>query len=141
LIPLFGAASDRILRQPVYLAGALLNVMLAFPVFWRVYTDRQSLIWLGLVGVIALGHSAMYGPQAAFFAELFPTRLRATGISFVHQIGALIGSVGGLAARWLLAGYVVFVGLVTLGCTLLFPETAPRASGVRLSGQPAPSSY
>jgi MHS family shikimate/dehydroshikimate transporter-like MFS transporter len=128
MIPLFGAVSDRIGRQPVYLAGALLNVMLAFPVFWLVYTDRQSLIWLGLVGVIALGHSAMYGPQAAFFSELFPTRLRATRISFVQQIGALIGSVGGLAADWLLAfgdgtpwllaGYVVFVGLVTLGCTL-----------------------
>jgi MFS transporter, MHS family, shikimate and dehydroshikimate transport protein len=103
MIPLFGALSDRVGRRPVYLGGALLNVALAFPVFWLVYTNRQSLIWLGLVGVIALGHSAMYGPQAAFFAELFPTRLRATGISFVQQIGALIGSVGGLAAglwRW-----------------------------------------
>jgi MFS transporter, MHS family, shikimate and dehydroshikimate transport protein len=92
----------------------------------------------------------MYGPQAAFFAELFPTRLRATGISFVQQIGALIGSVGGLAAGWLLtlgdgtpwllASYVVFIGLVTLGCILLLPETAPRASGMRMSGQPASSS-
>jgi MHS family shikimate/dehydroshikimate transporter-like MFS transporter len=151
MIPLFGALSDRFGRRPIYLGGALLNVVLAFPMFWLVYTDRQSLIWLGLVGVIALGHSAMYGPQAAFFAELFPTRLRATGISFVQQIGALIGSVGGLAAGWLLAfgdgtpwllaGYVVFIGLVTLGCTLLLPETAPRANGVRVSGQPAPSSY
>jgi MHS family shikimate/dehydroshikimate transporter-like MFS transporter len=151
MIPLFGALSDRVGRRPVYLGGALLNVVLAFPVFWLVYTNRQSLIWLGLVGVIALGHSAMYGPQAAFFAELFPTRLRATGISFVQQIGALIGSVGGLAAGWLLAfgdgtpwllaGYVVFIGLVTLSCTLLLPETAPRASSVRTSGQPAPSSY
>jgi hypothetical protein len=42
---------------------------------------------------------------------------------------------------WLLAGYVVFIGLVTLGCTLLLPETAPHASGMRVSGQPAPSSY
>jgi MFS transporter, MHS family, shikimate and dehydroshikimate transport protein len=151
MIPLFGALSDRIGRRPIYLGGALLNAVLAFPMFWLIYTDRQSLIWLGLVGVIALGHSAMYGPQAAFFAELFPTRLRATGISFVQQIGALIGSVGGLAAGWLLAfgdgtpwllaGYVVFIGLVTLGCTLLLPETAPRANGVRVSGQPAPSLY
>jgi MFS family permease len=147
MIPLFGALSDRIGRRPVYFSGALLNVALAFPVFWLVYTDRQSLIWLGLVGVIALGHSAMYGPQAAFFAELFPTRLRATGISFVQQIGALIGSVGGLAAGWLLAfgdgtpwllaAYVVFIGLVTLGCTFLLPETSPHASGVRGNEQPA----
>jgi MFS transporter, MHS family, shikimate and dehydroshikimate transport protein len=63
----------------------------------------------------------------------------------------LLGSVGGLAAGWLLAfgggtpwllaGYVVFIGLVTLGCTLLLPETALRAGGERISGQPAPSSY
>jgi hypothetical protein len=42
---------------------------------------------------------------------------------------------------WLLAGYVVLIGLVTLGCTLLLPETAPRASGVRVSEQAAASSY
>ena len=40
---------------------------------------------------------------ASCFAELFPTRVRASGISFVQQIGALIGSVGTLAADWLLA--------------------------------------
>ncbi|MBV9653956.1 MAG: MHS family MFS transporter [Acetobacteraceae bacterium] len=141
MIPVFGAFSDKIGRRPVYLLSALLNVVLAFPVFWLVYADREALIWLGLVGVIALGHSAMYGPQAAFFAELFPTRLRATGISFVQQIGALIGSVGGLAAGWLLAvgngtpwllaGYVVFVGLITLACTGLLFETAPRIGGER----------
>jgi MFS transporter, MHS family, shikimate and dehydroshikimate transport protein len=138
-IPAFGALSDRIGRRPVYFCGALLNVVLAFPVFWLVYTGRQDVIWLGLVAVIAVGHSAMYGPQAAFFAELFPTRLRATGISFVQQIGALIGSVGGLAAGWLLAlgngtpwllaGYVVLVGLITLVCTFLLRESAPRVVG------------
>lgn len=148
-IPLFGALSDRIGRRPVYLGGALLNVVLAFPMFWLVYTDRQDLIWLGLVCVLTVGHSAMYGPQAAFFAEQFPTRLRATGISFVQQIGALIGSVGGLAAGWLLvlgngtpwllAGYVVFVGLVTLVCVFLLPETAPRVALERTS-EPSPYS-
>nr|WP_294505561.1 hypothetical protein [uncultured Rhodopila sp.] len=103
------------------------------------------------LGVLSVGHGAMYGPQAAFFAELFPTRLRATGISFVQQIGALIGSVGGLAAGWLLvlgdgtpwllAGYVVFVGVITLACTFLLPETAPRASSERFRGYPAAASH
>ena len=93
----------------------------------------------------------MYGPQAAFFAELFPTRMRATGISFVQQIGALIGSVGGLAAGWLLAlgngtpwmlaGYVVLVGLVTLVCTFLLHETAPRISGKGTGELPAAAVY
>ena len=141
MIPTFGAISDRIGRRPVYLAGALLNVVLAVPVFWAAYTNMQGLIWIGLIGTLTLGHAAMYGPQAAFFAELFPTPVRASGIAFVQQIGALIGSVGTLAAGWLLAlaggapwlltGYVVLVGLVTLACTQALAETAPRLSGTQ----------
>jgi hypothetical protein len=81
----------------------------------------------------------MYGPQAAFFSELFPTRVRASGISFVQQIGALIGSVGTLGAGWLLAlgggapwllaGYIAFIALITLGCTAALRETAVRRLG------------
>lgn len=151
LLPVFGALSDRIGRRPVYMAGALLNVGLAFPVFWLVYSGQQSLIWVGLIGTIAIGHAAMYGPEAAFFAELFPTRRRATGVSFVQQIGALIGSVGGLAAGWLLTlgngtpwaltSYVVVIGFVTLVCTFLLPETAPRGAGQTIAIQPDPAPH
>jgi MFS transporter, MHS family, shikimate and dehydroshikimate transport protein len=141
MIPLFGTVSDRVGRRKLYMAGAVLNILLAVPAFWAVYTGRPLLIGAALIGVLGLGHSAMYGPQAAFFAELFPTRMRASGVSFIQQIGALIGSVGTLAAGWLLAlahgapwilvTYLVAVGVITLACTYLLPETAPRLSSSR----------
>ena len=135
-LPLCGALADRYGRRPIYLFGALVCLLLAAPVFGFAYYRQDSLIWIGLVGVLSIGHAAMYGPQASFFAELFPTSVRASGISFVQQIGALIGSVGGLAAGsllqldagkpWWLVGYVIALSVITILSVLALPETAPR---------------
>jgi MFS family permease len=71
-IPAFAALSDRLGRRPVYLAGALFQGLFAFPFFWLVDSGVPALIWLALtLGLTAT--AAMYGPQAAFFSELFGT--------------------------------------------------------------------
>jgi MFS transporter, MHS family, shikimate and dehydroshikimate transport protein len=94
LIPLFALLSDRIGRRPVYLAGAVGTVVAAFPVFWLIDTRSTFLIFLGLL-VGGIANSAMYGPQAALFAELFSAEVRYSGASLGYQIGAVLG--GGLA--------------------------------------------
>ncbi len=93
-IPAFAALSDRLGRRPVYLAGALFLGLFAFPFFWLVDSGVPVLIWLALALGLT-GVAAMYGPQAAFFSELFGTNVRYSGASLGSQLAAPFA--GGLA--------------------------------------------
>jgi metabolite-proton symporter len=90
----FAALSDRIGRRKVVLGGAALAGLWALPFFWLIDTASAGLILLALVAMI-LFVSAMYGPQAALFAEMFGTRVRYTGASTGYALGAILG--GGFA--------------------------------------------
>jgi MHS family shikimate/dehydroshikimate transporter-like MFS transporter len=88
------AVSDRVGRRPVFMAGAALLGLWAFPLFWLVNTKSFALIVIALcVAQFFLG--MMYGPQAALFAEMFSARVRYSGASIGYQ-GASVFA-GGLA--------------------------------------------
>jgi MFS family permease len=53
-------------------------------------TESSFFIVLAAVGGL-LCHAAMYGPQAAFISELFPTRVRYSGASLGYQIAGVLG--------------------------------------------------
>ncbi|HJQ29768.1 MAG TPA: MFS transporter [Rubrobacter sp.] len=90
----WSALSDRVGRRPVYLAGAALLGLWAFPMFWLVNTTSAVLITIALtIGQLFL--SMMYGPQAALFSEMFSARVRYSGASIGYQ-GASVFA-GGLA--------------------------------------------
>ncbi|HYR86505.1 MAG TPA: MFS transporter [Terriglobia bacterium] len=93
-IPWCGALSDRIGRRPVYAAGAVLAMMWAFGFF--VLIDRATPV--SIVTAIVIGyliHALMFGPQAAFVTEQFPTRLRYAGSSLAYTLSGIVG--GGFA--------------------------------------------
>ncbi|WP_183032458.1 MFS transporter [Cupriavidus sp. UME77] len=93
-VPLFGSLSDKLGRRPVYIAGALLGVVWAF-VFFRLMDSAQPLQICAAVVVGLIIHAMMYGPQAAFVTEQFPTRVRYAGSSLAYTLAGIVG--GGFA--------------------------------------------
>jgi metabolite-proton symporter len=104
-IPMWGALSDRVGRRPIYLAGAAGIGVWIFAFFPLVDTGNFFAITLA-VAVGLLFHGMMYGPQAAFFSELFGTRMRYTGVSIGAQLSAIVaGALAPLIAVALLKSY------------------------------------
>ncbi len=134
VIPVAGGLSDRIGRRAVFAVGAAVALVTAFPVFALVNTGVAQLIWLAIVLGWALGACTMFGPEAAFFAELFPARVRYTGMSVVYQLGVLpsgaiapalsIWLVSVFDSSWPVAVYVMAAAVIALIALRFAKETA-----------------
>ena len=118
----FSGMSDRVGRKQIYRWGAILTGVWGFALFPLIDTGNPSMITLAVtVGMIFL--AMQYGPQAAYFTELFSTEVRYSGASLGYQIGAILG--GALAPTiavllWTELGifYVSLYILLAAGLTL-----------------------
>lgn len=130
----FAALSDKIGRRPVYMFGALAGVVFAFPFFWLIST--REWIWIALAFILgrAVVVAAMFGPQAAYFAELFPPQRRFAGFAFARELGSLLA--GGPApflatalvawaggSWWPVSVYMIILSLLTAWAVYCGPET------------------
>ena len=97
----FSAYSDRNGRKGIFMAGAcaIFPLMASGSFILAVLAIAVGLTFLGM----------MYGPQAAFFAELFSTEVRYSGASLGYQLGAIIGgSFAPIIATLLWKNYDIF---------------------------------
>src|SRR5215471_16169438 len=130
LIPTFGGLSDRLGRRRVYVTGAIVMGIVAFPFFLLLNTAALGFIILG-TALIAIPHAMQYGPQSSYIAENFPTGLAYAGSGLGYQAASLIaGGPAPLLATWMLpnfgwqaiAVYIIACVLITLGAAALLPD-------------------
>ena len=110
----------------------MFSLLFAFPFFWLLNTGVEPLIWLAIILGVNIGHDAMYGPQAAFFSELFGTRVRYSGASLGYQLASVFaGGFAPLISLALLTAYgygavalyMAAMALITVVSVLLATET------------------
>jgi MFS family permease len=133
--PLWGWVSDRVGRRPLAIASAV--GMAGYVWVFFAFLDHGPLALLPLVVLLGMNvlHDAIYGPQAAWFAEQFPTEVRYTGVSLGYQLGSIV-SVGltpllavwfvsiGDGSPWLLCLYIDAFAVLSIVAALLARDEA-----------------
>ena len=147
-VPVAGMLSDRFGRVVVYRAFALLQLALAFPVWWVLSLGNVVASIIAISIALGIGTWGMFGTQAALMPELFGSRHRYMGVSIAREASAVIA--GGIApligaglialvvashdgdasagvGAWLpIACYLTLLTLITLYTTFKTPETLNR---------------
>ena len=127
----FSSYSDKHGRKGIFMLGAILSGIWAFAIFPLVDTGNYWLIVLAITGGLIF-LAMMYGPQAAFFTELFSTEVRYSGATLGYQFGAIVGGAFAptIAVKlwtdfdifWV-SVYIAFAALLTLLSVMALTET------------------
>ncbi|QIK67369.1 MHS family MFS transporter [Nocardioides sp. HDW12B] len=145
--PLWGMVSDRVGRRPLAIASSVGIAVFIWPFF--AFLDHGPLLLLPVVVFLGMNilHDSIYGPQAAWFAEQFPTEIRYTGVSLGYQLGSIV-SVGltpllavwlvsvGDGSPWLLCLYVNLLAVLSVAAALVARDGSRSAAAAHRAGVP-----
>ena len=130
IFTLFGGwISDKIGRKTTFVVGYAILIAWAFPLFSLLNTASLPLFALALF-VLTMGLGPSYGPQSAMYAEMFPARVRFSGVSIGYALGTIIGGafaplIADLLVKngWeYVAWYIVGISAISLIAVLLVPK-------------------
>jgi MHS family proline/betaine transporter-like MFS transporter len=138
LSPVMGALSDRIGRIRIMLTTSVLMMLLIYPMFAVLRAHPTIGALLVLQAVSGIFKAAYSGPMPALMSEIFPTRVRSTGLSLGYSLGVtLFGGFAPFIVTWLIhttgdtlaPSYYVLTAAVVSGVSLAI--IALRRRGVR----------
>ena len=132
VFPISAFVSDKIGRKPVLLTGILLMILLVYPIFKLLGSMDYTLAVLSQIlfaGIIAI----YMGPIPTLLVEIFPTRVRFTGVALSYNLSAAI--FGGSAPmmgvilveytkdKYALSYYLMFLAVISLIVLKFYKET------------------
>ncbi|WP_331448176.1 MFS transporter [Streptomyces xanthochromogenes] len=134
LTPLAALLGDRYGRRPLCLTGCVATVVWMFPMVALLGTAEPLLMFAGFLGAM-LAFISMFAVIAAYLPELYEPRVRCTGAAVGYNLGGVVGGAltpivatalsRGEGPPWGVAGYLTGIGLLSLACFALLPETRP----------------
>ncbi|SEB61268.1 Predicted arabinose efflux permease, MFS family [Paramicrobacterium humi] len=126
-----GRLSDRIGRRNTYIAGWIVFLITVWFLFPLVNTGNSWLFFVG-IAIFTVGNGLTYGPQAAYFTELFPAAIRYSGVSIAYALGAILGGafaplisawlVQSTGTSWSVAFYIAGVMVIAFIATLILRD-------------------
>ena len=86
----FGYLSDKVGRRRQFIVGYIALAAVSVPL-WLAVDSGNLPVFGAAVAFTGFLLGATYGPQSALYAEMFPVRVRLSGVSIGYALGSIIG--------------------------------------------------
>lgn len=149
-IILSGYLADVLGRRATYTIGWICQALVVFPLFWLVNTAEIGWLFLGL-GLLTVGLGLTYGPQSAWYAEMFPASVRFSGVAVAYALGAIVGGafaptistalVQNFHTTQAVSFYLLVMTMIGLSATLLLKDRPGIPLNVEFEGSGAFESW
>jgi len=137
MIPIMAYVADKTEPYRQYRLGLCLIALFSPVIFLLCYSGHYGLIALAMV-IYGVLNGVVCGPMVKILCDLFPPKVRYTGVSFAWSVAAaifagtapLVAEILSTRYNWLLGPslYVSLVAMVTYGLLKATTQTAPLLS-------------
>jgi MHS family proline/betaine transporter-like MFS transporter len=132
VFPIAARVSDKVGRRPVLISGVIAMIVLAYPIFLALGSMNFTIAMISQI-IFASILAIYMGPIPTVLVEIFPTRVRFTGVALSYNLSAAI--FGGTAPmvgseltrltnnKYAMSYYLIIVAIMSLIVLKFYKET------------------